>query len=112
MADVTQPTLFTPERPPSWHAEHRAQFPPTDWRSVWGHACETCGWDCASTDHHVTCCGTETQHRTVGTYCTGHPCRGCHERADAILREHGDPDYDATPVKRLADLIAEGVRLP
>ncbi len=42
------------------------------------HRCGQCGHDCASTDHHIRCCGTENQHRnTAGSYCTGHPCPAC-----------------------------------
>lgn len=77
--------LFTPAREETWPARARAKYPPTDWRSAWGHICERCGHDCLLTDHHVACCGTESQHRgTVGTYCTGHPCPACQDRAHAI----------------------------
>lgn len=43
-----------------------------------GHTCEHCGNGCGTTDCHVACCGTESQHRnTAGGYCCGHPCPTC-----------------------------------
>jgi hypothetical protein len=72
-------------------AEQLALFPPPWPRpsperiaaiKAWsrGHTCERCGHGCGETEHHIACCGTESQHRhTVGSYCNGHPCPDCRD---------------------------------
>jgi len=74
-----------------WQAASRAQFPPTDWRSAWGHTCEACGYDCGSPRCHGECCGT-SHGGPPGSNCTGHPCPDCRARAHDISGRYGEAD--------------------
>jgi hypothetical protein len=68
-------------------------------RGTLGHRCSSCGYPCGSSDHHIRCCGTEVQHRnTVGSYCSGHPCPGCHREPDDD-EEYGYDDAYHSPVQ-------------